>query len=171
MYINTRMPNLTNVSVKALNESMVRLKYLNSIDEKDTPEMVAVRKKILKKLKTGQPFDELEVQFNELKEQQFVKEHGMGTKEYERKIEEEQFLLETVPVRECLCGDCRKSFDSDRLHPNCSHCGGYQYFALERDIESNLIGKVIKSIFRSPEEELIIFTDGTYRKNNIGGFC
>jgi hypothetical protein len=170
VHINTRHTTSSKILIEEIEKTMAKLEYSRSFSEKEIPKILELRKKILKLIDKNQPFDELEAQFKELKEQQFIKEHGMGSKEYEQKLDKERYECETVTTRECLCSDCFKTFESDRLHSDCSHCGKYQYFTLERDANSNLIGKVIESVFRSPQEELIIFTDGTYHKNSIGGY-
>lgn len=175
MRINTRITvpikKFSKKENQELEKSLKKLKYSKNIGEKDSKEISSLRKELLHAIEQNKPtVDELILKFEELKEEEFTKKHGMSKKDYEIKLKEKEYKRETVPVRACMCGYCYVVFHSDRLYPDCINCNVKRQSAIEKSEDQSLIGKTIKEVYSGPCETIIIFNDNTFKKFNEGDY-
>lgn len=167
MYINTRistqsLKKMTKEEEKKWEKQRFKLKFEKRIGEKNSEEMKKVRNALLHAIEQdAKNIDECIRMFEEVKEKEFIKTHGMTSAEYKEKLEKEQYEKETVAVRECLCNNCSTIFKSERLYPTCQTCGYERMEALEKEESSDLEGKTIKEVYKGYYETILIFSDGT----------
>ena len=167
MYINTRISTQsikkkTKEEEKKWEKQQLKRRFEKRIGEKDSEEMKKVRNALLHAIEQDRDdIDKCIQMFEEVKEKEFIKTHGMTSAEYQKKLKKEQYEKETVAVRECLCCYCSTIFKSDRLYPTCQTCGYERMEVLEKDKHSDLEGKTIKEVYKGYYETILIFSDGT----------